>query len=81
MKVPRDVDADRLITILKRNGYTVVRQTGSHIRLSKIIDNGEEHNITVPNHKPIKIGTLQSIVSNVCMLNKLDIRKIYLDLS
>ena len=81
MKVPRDVDAGNLIAVLRRNGYTVVRQTGSHIRLSKMLDHGEEHNITVPNHKPIKIGTLQSIVSHVCALNKLDIRKFYLDLS
>ena len=48
MKVPRDVDADNLIIMLKRHGYSVVRQTGSHIRLSKTLDNGEEHNITVP---------------------------------
>ena len=76
MKVPRDVDASELITILKQHGYSVVRQTGSHIRLSKIIDN-KEHAITVPNHKPIKIGVLQNIVKDVCNVNRLDINEFY----
>ena len=80
MKVPRDVNAENLITALKRHGYLVVRQTGSHIRLSKKLNNGDEHNITIPNHKPIKIGTLQSIASQVCMINKLDIKNFYLGL-
>jgi len=76
MKVPRDVDASELITLLKRHGYSVIRQTGSHIRLSKIIDNNE-HAITVPNHNPIKIGVLQSIVKDVCNANRLDINVFY----
>ena len=80
MKVPRDVNADKLIAVLKRHGYTVVRQTGSHVRLSKILENDSEHNITVPNHRPIKIGTLQSIVTQVCKLNQLDIGYFYHEL-
>ena len=80
MKVPRDVSADNLISTLKQYGYLVVRQTGSHIRLSKNLDGEDEHNITVPNHKPIKIGTLQSIVTQVCLINRLDIKEFYLKL-
>ena len=76
MKVPRDVDADKLISMLKRHGYVVVRQTGSHVRLSKRLGN-EEHNITVPNHRPIKIGTLQGIASQVCKFCKLDVGRFY----
>ena len=41
MKVPRDVNASDLINILGRHGYSVIRQTGSHIRLSKKLDKGE----------------------------------------
>ena len=76
MKVPRDVDASDLITLLKRHGYTVIRQTGSHIRLSKIIDS-KEHAITVPNQKPIKIGVLQNIVKDICSVCGLDINVFY----
>jgi len=76
MKVPRDVDAGGLITLLERNGYTVIRQTGSHIRLSKMFDD-VEHAITVPNHRPIKIGTLHGIVKDICFVNKIDVKDFY----
>jgi predicted RNA binding protein YcfA (HicA-like mRNA interferase family) len=76
MRVPRDVNADKLLTALKRIGYEIVRQTGSHIRLSKTIA-GKVHPITVPCHNPIKIGTLQSIVKDVCVANKLSVKDFY----
>ena len=76
MKVPRDVDASDLITVFVRYGYTVTRQTGSHIRLSKQSDEGT-HNITIPNHSPIKVGTLQSIIRDFCNKNDLSIDEIY----
>lgn len=37
-------------------GYVAVRQEGSHIRLTTQI-NGTHH-VTVPNHRPLKTGTL-----------------------
>ncbi len=37
-------------------GYERIRQDGSHIRLSTEL-NGTHH-VTVPNHKPLKVGTL-----------------------
>jgi predicted RNA binding protein YcfA (HicA-like mRNA interferase family) len=41
-------------------GYQVTRQSGSHIRLTTH-DHGEHH-LTVPNHDPIKVGTLSGIL-------------------
>jgi len=76
MRVPRDVDADSIIRLLEKYGYIIVRQTGSHIRMSKKTDEGE-HSITIPNHKPIKIGTLQSIAKDISSFNKLDINNFY----
>ncbi len=63
MKMPRDLNGQELVKYLKPYGYIVTRQTGSHIRLTTQL-NGEHH-ITVPNHKPLKIGTLSSILSNI----------------
>jgi len=76
MKIPRDVSADSLVNQLKRDGYVIVRQKGSHIRLTKVTILGEHH-ITVPNHQVIKIGTLYDIVSDVCKYNKIDEREFY----
>jgi predicted RNA binding protein YcfA (HicA-like mRNA interferase family) len=49
---------------LRRYGYEVVRQTGSHIRLKSNL-RGFDHQVTVPDHKTLKLGTLNAIVSAV----------------
>jgi len=63
MKIPRDIGANELIKKLSAYGYSISRQAGSHIRLTTS-KNGEHH-ITIPNHNPIKIGTLSAILSDV----------------
>ncbi len=56
MKTPRNVSASDLVRALKCLGYESVRQLGSHIRLTTEV--GGTHHITIPNHRPIKTGTL-----------------------
>jgi predicted RNA binding protein YcfA (HicA-like mRNA interferase family) len=71
MKVPRDISGDKLIQLLQRFGYENTRQTGSHIRLTTQ-ENGQHH-VTVPDHNPLKIGTLNAILRSVaehCGLTK-----------
>jgi predicted RNA binding protein YcfA (HicA-like mRNA interferase family) len=63
MRLPRDIDASDLIKALRPFGYETTRQTGSHIRLTTQ-QNGQHH-LTIPNHDPIKIGTLQAILTEV----------------
>ena len=63
MKIPRDLTGAELIKKLKKLGYSPTRQSGSHIRITTI-ENGEHH-ITIPNHDPIKIGTLSSILTDI----------------
>ena len=63
MKIPRDLDASELIKLLKSYGYIVTRQTGSHIRLTTIVNS--QHHITIPNHSPLKIGTLAAILTDI----------------
>ena len=57
MKLPRDVSGGEAVRALRRLGFQVVRQEGSHIRMSK----GAVH-LTVPNHKTILPKTLQSML-------------------
>lgn len=69
MKLPRDTNATTLIKLLKKYGYEVSRQSGSHIRLTT--EQNGEHHITIPNHNPLKIGTLSSILGDIANhLNK-----------
>lgn len=56
MRIPRDIGASDLIRALRILGYERVRQDGSHIRLTTTV--GGTHHVTVPNHRPLKTGTL-----------------------
>ena len=63
-KIPRDLSASDLIKVLNKNyQYAVNRQVGSHLRLTTNI-NGQHH-ITIPNHDPLRLGTLSSILTDV----------------
>jgi predicted RNA binding protein YcfA (HicA-like mRNA interferase family) len=63
MKLPRDLSGAELAKTLRRVGYETSRQTGSHIRLVTM-ERGQHH-VTVPNHNPIKIGTLSGVLGDV----------------
>ncbi len=66
-KLPQ-VSGRRLLKLLKRLGYKVIRQRGSHVRLQKATASGD-HNITVPLHATIAKGTLNDILSDVSLWN------------
>lgn len=63
MKLARDISGKDLIKALSRLDYEVTRQTGSHVRLTT--QRNGEHNITIPAHDPIKVGTLNAILRGV----------------
>ena len=64
MKLPRGLTGAELVRKLQRLGYAVTRQTGSHIRLT--CAQPLAHHIAVPNHDPLRVGTLSSILNEVC---------------
>jgi predicted RNA binding protein YcfA (HicA-like mRNA interferase family) len=51
----------RIIRALQRDGGTIVRQRGSHIRLQKRVGD-EALKLTVPAHRPVKRSTLAHIL-------------------
>ncbi|GAB4396886.1 MAG: type II toxin-antitoxin system HicA family toxin [Anaerolineales bacterium] len=59
-KVP-SLSYGEIIRALQRNGWIIVRQKGSHIRLQK--RSGDETlKLTVPAHRPVKRSTLAHIL-------------------
>jgi len=66
MKVPRDISANQLIKMLSKLGYSQTRQVGSHIRLT-LNKEGNSFHLTIPNHNPIKIGTLNNILNDISL--------------
>ena len=64
MKLPRDLSGQELIRALCRHwDYVVGHQKGSHVILETI--KPRSGHITVPNHNPIRIGTLNGILREV----------------
>ena len=63
MKLPRDVSGADLAKRLGRLGYEVTRQTGSHLRLTT--SQRGQHHVTIPNHDPLRVGTLAGILGDV----------------
>lgn len=74
MKLPRDVDGPRLVKSLVVLGYEVTRQTGSHIRITTQ-QGGENHEV-IPHHKPIKTGTLSSILKHIATHHRLSVEEL-----
>jgi predicted RNA binding protein YcfA (HicA-like mRNA interferase family) len=62
------VSGEKLIKVLSRLGYEIVRQRGSHVRLRKSTVAGD-HNITVPLHDDLAKGTFNDILSDVSIWN------------
>ncbi|MEK6933579.1 MAG: type II toxin-antitoxin system HicA family toxin [Nanoarchaeota archaeon] len=60
MKLPQ-ISGIEFIKILKKFGFVVVRQRGSHVRLEKNTLSGTIK-LTVPNHQNLKKGTLHNIL-------------------
>jgi len=63
MRLPRDLSGDDLARALRALGYSVTRQTGSHMRLTTR-ERGEHH-VTIPRHDPLRVGTLSGVLADV----------------
>jgi predicted RNA binding protein YcfA (HicA-like mRNA interferase family) len=69
VKLPRDLSGSDLAKALRRFGYEVSRQTGSHMRLTT--SQPAVHHVTIPAHDPLKLGTLAAILGDVAAHQKL----------
>lgn len=63
MKLPRDLSGAALAKALRQYGYEITRQTGSHLRLTTSA--AGEYHLTIPNHDPLRIGTMAAILADV----------------
>jgi predicted RNA binding protein YcfA (HicA-like mRNA interferase family) len=64
MKLPRDVSGLHVVAALGRSfGYRVVHREGSHVILQA--DSPRHHRLSVPDHKALRVGTLNGILRAV----------------
>ena len=64
MKLPRNLSGASLIKVLiKHFDYVQVNQVGSHVILET--EDPSHQRIAIPNHKMLRVGTLNSVISSV----------------
>ena len=66
MKIPRNLKGSYLAEVLCRSwDYSVIHQQGSHIILETQIP--KHQRISIPNHNPLRVGTLNSILRAISL--------------
>ena len=71
MKLPRDLSGAELIKLPgKEFGYRRVNQVGSHVILET--STPRAHRLSVPEHSPLRIGTLNAILRAVASAQNVD---------
>lgn len=71
MKLPRDLSGTELIKLLcKHYGYQPVSQEGSHVILET--NDPRQHRISIPDHNPLRIGTLNAILRAVANVHGIE---------
>ena len=74
MRLPRDVSGGQLGRALGKRGYILARQKGSHLRYTTQL--GGTHHLTIPDHRPVKMGTLHGILKDVAGQHGLSVEEL-----
>ena len=65
MKLPRDLSGQEVAKLLaRRYGYRVTRSRGGHMTVTLTVERNR-HSVTVPRHRDVRVGTLDSIIADV----------------
>jgi predicted RNA binding protein YcfA (HicA-like mRNA interferase family) len=68
MKLPRNLNGSELAKVLCRHyGYRRIHQEGSHIILQT--ESPAHHRIPIPDHSPLRVGTLNAILNAVARVH------------
>ena len=78
MKWPRNVTGAALQKSLRRLGYEATRQRGSQVRMTTQV-NGEHYEV-IPQHDPIRVKTLSSILKNIAQHHKMSVEELLREL-
>jgi len=79
MKTPRNLKGSDLVEILcKSYDYQIIYQQGSHIILET--ESPFHQRISIPNHTPLRVGTLNSILRAVAHHKQITKNEILKDL-
>ena len=66
MKLPRDLSGTEIARRLAHHyGYRVTRSRGSHMTVTLTAEGDQQHQVTRPRHRDVRIGELDAIIADV----------------
>jgi predicted RNA binding protein YcfA (HicA-like mRNA interferase family) len=54
------------MTILGDFGFQPISQRGSHVKVRRILEDGQTQTLTIPNHREVDRGTLHALFRQAC---------------
>lgn len=57
----KNLSGREVIAIFSRFGFRILSQRGSHVKLRRILPDGEKQTLTIPLHQELDRGTLRAI--------------------
>lgn len=56
----KNISGNELVRFFTSHGFLVLNQRGSHVKLRRTVD-GRKQTLIIPNHTPLRAGTLRAI--------------------
>jgi predicted RNA binding protein YcfA (HicA-like mRNA interferase family) len=78
VKIPRDCSGSELARALRHLGYEIRRQSGSHMQLTT--QRGGEHHVTIPDHRPLKVGLLNGLLKDIAAHHQMTVEQLVREL-
>lgn len=72
----KNFSADGLVKYFRSQGFLVLGQRGSHIKLRRVVD-GRKQTLIIPNHDPLRIGTVRAIYVQALAYIHDDVLRVY----
>ncbi len=62
----RTLSGTEVMAILGDFGFRPLSQRGSHVKVRRVLADGQTQTLTIPNHKELDRGTLHAIFRQAC---------------
>jgi predicted RNA binding protein YcfA (HicA-like mRNA interferase family) len=72
------LSGSEVVSILKQFRFTILTQSGSHVKLRRIGQTGEKQTLIIPNHRQLDTGTCHAIFRQSCRyISSEDLRPLF----
>ena len=74
----RTLSGSEVLAILGEFGFRPFSQRGSHMKVRRILGDGQAQTLTIPNHREIDRGTLQAVFRQACrFISERELRRVF----